>query len=155
MPTSIYSPREEPVKKRPAGPVASAHPAGWTPHPHLSSPPAASWLPVGCGRFDWLRLLQGDSRNYINHNNLGSELRWLGVRRLGLFGSTARNEASQVSDLDFLVKFQQKSFDGYMDLKEFLERVFGRRVDLVISETLKPRLRGLIEKDVRHYATGL
>ncbi len=42
-----------------------------------------------------------------------------------------------------------------MDLKEFLDRVFGRRVDLVISETLKPRLRGLIEKDVRHYATGL
>ena len=83
------------------------------------------------------------------------ELRRLGVRRLGLFGSTARNEASQVSDLDFLVEFQQKSFDGYMDLKEFLERVFGRRVDLVTPETLKPRLRGLIEKDVRHYATGL
>ena len=83
------------------------------------------------------------------------ELRRLGVRRLGLFGSTARNELSQVSDLDFFVEFQQKSFDGSMDLKEFLERVFGHRVDLVISETLKPRLRGLIEKDVRHYATGL
>jgi uncharacterized protein len=83
------------------------------------------------------------------------ELRRLGVRRLGLFGSTARNEAGPGSDLDFLVEFQQKSFDGYMGLKELLERLFGRPVDLVLPETLKPRLRGLIEKDVRLYGTGL
>lgn len=83
------------------------------------------------------------------------ELRGLGVRRLGLFGSAARNEATDASDLDFLVEFQRKSFDTYMDLKDLLERVFDRRVDLVIPESLKPRLRGLIDKDVQNYATGL
>jgi len=83
------------------------------------------------------------------------ELRRLGVRRLALFGSSARNEATQTSDLDFLVEFQEKSFDAYMDLKALLERVFDRRVDLVIPETLKPRLRALIDQDVHEYATGL
>src|SRR5262249_23621093 len=83
------------------------------------------------------------------------ELRRLGVRRLGLFGSAARNEATDASDLDFLVEFQQKSFDAYMDLKALLEVVFERRVDLVLAETLKPRLRARIVKDVLDYATGL
>ena len=83
------------------------------------------------------------------------ELRRLGVRRLGLFGSTVRNEATDVSDLDFLVEFQSKSFDAYMDLKALPERVFDRHVDLVLPENLKPRLRALIDKDVRNYATGL
>jgi predicted nucleotidyltransferase len=83
------------------------------------------------------------------------DLRRLGVRRLGLFGSAARNEATEASDLDFLVEFQQKSFDAYMDLKDLLEDIFGRRVDLVLPETLKPRLRDRITEDVCNYATGL
>jgi predicted nucleotidyltransferase len=83
------------------------------------------------------------------------ELRRLGVRRLGLFGSTVRNEATDASDLDFLVEFQSKSFDAYMDLKALLERVFDRHVDLVLPENLKPGLRALIDQDVRNYATGL
>ncbi len=83
------------------------------------------------------------------------ELRRLGVRRLGLFGSTARNEATETSDLDFLVELQQKSFDAYMDLKSLLEQLFGRHVDLVSPENLKPRLRDRIAKDLRNYATGL
>ena len=83
------------------------------------------------------------------------ELRRLGVRRLGLFGSTARNEATETSDLDFLVELQQKSFDAYMDLKSLLEQLFGRHVHLVSPENLKPRLRDRIAKDLRNYATGL
>jgi predicted nucleotidyltransferase len=83
------------------------------------------------------------------------ELRRLGLRRLGLFGSTARTEATEASDLDFLVEFQQKSFDAYMDLKALLENLFRRCVDLVLPETLKPRLCDRITKDVQDYATGL
>ncbi len=83
------------------------------------------------------------------------ELRRLGVRRLGLFGSAARGEATDSSDLDFLVDFECKSFDAYMDLKALLERVFDRRVDLVIRETVKPRLRDRILGELREYATGL
>ncbi len=74
-------------------------------------------------------------------------LRSLGVRRIGLFGSAARDSSGQRSDLDFLVELEHKSFDTYMDLKEFLEVLFQCPVDLVLPETLKPRLRKSILQD--------
>lgn len=83
-------------------------------------------------------------------------IRAFGARRLGLFGSQARGDASADSDLDFLVEFEPgaKSFDSYMGLKEFLEDLFGRKVDLVVAEGLKPRLRdGILRETV--YAPGL
>lgn len=81
-------------------------------------------------------------------------LRNYGVRRLGLFGSHARGEAGEHSDLDFVVEFEKKSFDAYMDLREFLEKRFDRPIDLVIADTVKPALRGaIVEKTI--YASGL
>lgn len=81
-------------------------------------------------------------------------LKRLGVRRLGLFGSCARGEATASSDLDFVVEFTEKSFDAYMDLKTFLEDLFGCRVDVVLAETIKPRLRPIIQRETV-YASGL
>ncbi len=75
------------------------------------------------------------------------KIRDYGVRRLRLFGSCARDEASEVSDLDFLVDFEKKTFDAYMGLKGFLENLFGCPVDLVLSSAIKPRLRPSILKD--------
>ncbi|HKI05733.1 MAG TPA: nucleotidyltransferase family protein [Thermoanaerobaculia bacterium] len=83
-------------------------------------------------------------------------IRAFGARRLGLFGSQARGEASAESDLDFLVDFEPgtKTFDNYMGLKELLEELFESRVDLVASEVLKPRLReGILRETV--YVPGL
>jgi predicted nucleotidyltransferase len=82
------------------------------------------------------------------------EFRRLGVRRLGLFGSAAREEATEASDLDFLVELDRKTFDAYMEVKELLARLFGRRVDLVIAEAVKPQLRGRILQETV-YAEGL
>ena len=73
-----------------------------------------------------------------------------GVRQLGLFGSAVRGEATQKSDLDFLVEFETKSFDAYMDLKFFLEDLFSCQVDLVITDAIKPRLRESILKEAVH-----
>src|SRR3989338_8102748 len=75
------------------------------------------------------------------------EMRRLGVRRLGLFGSTVRGERSPSSDLDFLVELERNSFDAYMDLKFFLEDLFQCPVDLVLSDTIKPQLRNDILKE--------
>ncbi len=82
------------------------------------------------------------------------KVRGYGVRRLGLFGSCARGEATETSDLDFVVEFERKSFDAYMDLKAFLEELFGCRVDLVVAEAIKPRLREAILTEAVH-APGL
>lgn len=71
----------------------------------------------------------------------------LSVRELALFGSYARNEAREDSDLDFLVEFDVKSFDHYMGLKELLESLFGRPVDLVLKGSIKPRLRERILRE--------
>ena len=69
-----------------------------------------------------------------------------GVERIGVFGSQARGEGRSSSDVDVLVKFKEgeETFDHYMDLKFFLEGLFKRDVDLVILETIKPRLRKAI-----------
>ncbi|MEO6709265.1 MAG: nucleotidyltransferase family protein [Planctomycetota bacterium] len=76
------------------------------------------------------------------------ELSRLGARRLGLFGSFARNEARTDSDVDLLVDLDRHSFDRYMDLKLFLEDLLGRRVDLVLSDHIKPALREHILRGV-------
>ena len=73
-----------------------------------------------------------------------AQLRDLGVRELSLFGSFARNEPGEQSDIDFLVEFDASSFDRYMGVKELLETLFSRRVDLVIKSAIKPRLRDRI-----------
>jgi predicted nucleotidyltransferase len=80
-------------------------------------------------------------------------LKKLGVRRLGLFGSCARGEATAESDLDFVVEFSDKSFDVYMDLKSFLEDLFKSRVDLVTVSSIKPRLLPIIQRETV-YASG-
>jgi len=82
------------------------------------------------------------------------KIRGFGVKRLGLFGSCARGEATQSSDLDFVVELEKKSFDVYMDLKDFLEEMFGCKVDLVMKDALKPRLREPILKETI-YVQGL
>jgi hypothetical protein len=73
-----------------------------------------------------------------------TELAALGARRLGLFGSFARGEAREDSDVDLLVGLDQRTFDRYMDLKFYLEDLLGRRVDLVLSDRIKPALRKAI-----------
>lgn len=71
-------------------------------------------------------------------------IRGFGVKRLGLFGSCARGEATQSSDLDFVVELENETFDAYMDLKEFLEELFHCPVDLVLIDAIKSRLRETI-----------
>ena len=75
-------------------------------------------------------------------------IRSFGVRSLALFGSGARDEFSIDSDLDFIVDFQATTFDNYMDLKIFLEDLFGTSIDLVIKNDIKPQLRDRIIEEM-------
>lgn len=76
-----------------------------------------------------------------------------GVRELAVFGSVARNEATEVSDLDILVDFDgPATFDRFMGLKLFFEDTFGTKVDLVTRPALKPRIRDRILAEARRVA---
>lgn len=69
-------------------------------------------------------------------------LQEMGVRSLALFGSAARGELHEGSDIDLLVDFDRPpGFDGYMRVKFYLEEILGLPVDLVMQSALKPWAR--------------
>ncbi len=72
----------------------------------------------------------------------------LGVSSLSLFGSVARGDATEASDIDLLVRFEGRAtFDRYMDLKLFLEDLLGRRVDLVTEQAPREEVRAQVEQE--------
>ena len=70
------------------------------------------------------------------------------VERIGVFGSFARGEETPESDVDILVELSEPTFDHYMDLKFALEDRFGRSVDLVMPDALKPRMKPSVEREI-------
>jgi predicted nucleotidyltransferase len=77
------------------------------------------------------------------------ELIQFGIVELSLFGSVARGEAELDSDIDILVDFRgAATFDRYVDLQFYLERLLGGNVDLVTRRALRERIRPYVEKDI-------
>ena len=75
----------------------------------------------------------------------------LGVTRLALFGSTARDVAQSNSDIDILVAFDgPATSERYFGVQFYLEDLFGCPVDLVTEKALRPELRPFIEKEAVH-----
>lgn len=71
-----------------------------------------------------------------------------GIKSLRLFGSVARGEDHEGSDVDVLVETETPNPFVLMDAKEFLEQRVGRSVDLIRNhKNLNPRLRRRIERD--------
>ena len=70
------------------------------------------------------------------------------VRTLALFGSYARNQQTERSDVDILVEVDPSIGLGFVSLAEELERRLQERVDLVSSRAVKPNRRRLIEPDL-------
>jgi len=75
------------------------------------------------------------------------------VKALSIFGSAARDETTDKSDVDVLVVFDQKAnFDGFMELKFYLEDLLGTGVDLVTDKALRPQVRQAIEQEMINVA---
>ncbi len=81
-----------------------------------------------------------------------ADIKALGVKRLGLFGSFVRGEQNENSDVDFLVEFyaRRKSFDNFIGLCFLLEAALKRRVELVTTEALSPHLGPHILQEVEY-----
>ena len=84
-----------------------------------------------------------------------------GVKRLDVFGSASRDDSDpEQSDIDFLVEFAEihplGAFDRYFGLKEALEELFQRSVDLIDAKAIRnPYFRQVVENDkVLVYASG-
>lgn len=70
------------------------------------------------------------------------------LKSLGLFGSYARDEASERSDIDIVVEFASPVGFEFIDLAMELEQTLGHSVDLVSKKGLKTNLLSFIEKDI-------
>ena len=68
------------------------------------------------------------------------KLKRFGVIKIGLFGSYLKQTTNKKSDIDFLVLFDVPNFDNYIELKFLLEKLFHKKIDLVIEDSLKPSL---------------
>lgn len=102
---------------------------------------------------DWggrLIILKSDEiLDFLKRNKQDLEVRF-SVKRIGLFGSVLRGSASEKSDVDILVELASPTFDHYMDLKFFMEDSLGRPVDLILADSLKPRLKPIIAREVAY-----
>lgn len=76
----------------------------------------------------------------------------MGVESIAIFGSVARDEAVEDSDLDMLVTFDETSFDKYMHLLVYLEELFGCKIDLATPKMLHPLIKPFIEQDLLYVA---
>lgn len=67
------------------------------------------------------------------------------VGSVELFGSYLKGEQDRESDIDLLVEFYETiDLFEFIDLEDFLSRILGAKVDLVMKDTLKPRIRDII-----------
>ena len=85
-----------------------------------------------------------------------NKIKSFGVKRLGLFGSYARNEHNSQSDIDILVEFVQdlKTFDNFMHLSLLLEDILEHHIELVTTESLSPYIKLHIIKEVEYVIPG-
>ncbi len=93
-----------------------------------------------------------DPENRFGHK-IGERLRTIaaahGVCSLSLFGSAARGDAQPGSDLDFLVELENgRSLVDLVGVKQDLEALFGRSVDVFTRESLKPAVLAAAQHDL-------
>jgi predicted nucleotidyltransferase len=78
------------------------------------------------------------------------EIAGLGVAAIGIIGSVARDEVHDASDLDVIIDLppERQTLREYFAIIDYLEAQFGRQVDVLMLDTLRPRFRRAIERDV-------
>jgi len=72
-----------------------------------------------------------------------------GVQKIGLFGSYARDEQREDSDIDIAIELESSNtFRSFFSLLHFLEDTFHKKIDLGVESNLKPMAKKYIQKDI-------
>jgi predicted nucleotidyltransferase len=89
--------------------------------------------------------------NILKHHSLELKERFQ-VKEIGVFGSYVKGEQKRGSDIDILVEFEEgyKTFDNYMELKFYLEKLLKSKIDLVLKTAIRPELRQNILSEVNY-----
>ena len=95
------------------------------------------------------------SKEYILNTLKSSkpELYKFGIKDIGLFGSYARNDQSEKSDIDILIDFdpEMESYDNYMAVYDIFESIFkNERIEIVTKNGLSPYIGPKILKEVMY-----
>ena len=94
-----------------------------------------------------------DDINRTLHDHLEELRRIYGIAVIGVFGSFVRGEQQENSDVDILVEFSRPvGFVAFMRLEAHLQKLLGRKVDLVSKKALKPYIGRHILEEVRYVA---
>ena len=94
---------------------------------------------MAMGKSDYIDILRACSTELKND---------YGIKSLRIFGSVARGEDHEGSDVDVFVDTETPNPFILMDAKEFMEQRVGRQVDIIRNhKNLNPRLRSRIERD--------
>lgn len=81
-------------------------------------------------------------------NSVSKHAEKYGVQSAYLFGSYAKNTATENSDIDIIIeKGNLRTYDAYSDFKFAIEDELGRKVDLLTTESVRPRFFELIKND--------
>ena len=72
------------------------------------------------------------------------------VDSIGLFGSITRNDFTDKSDIDIIVDFKKPIGIEFVDLAEFLEKKFNRKVDLVSKNGMKQNFYSEIKNEIQY-----
>jgi len=90
-----------------------------------------------------------DIIQYLNENKSNLQ-KHFHCSEIGLFGSFARNEQTNESDIDILVVFEPETLNLYdveLELKQYLEKSFNREVDICSKKWIKPIFKPMVLKE--------
>lgn len=89
-------------------------------------------------------------KKYVASINLNLEelkIRF-GVKKIAIFGSTARGDDTKKSDIDIIVEFNKPiGFFAFIELENYLQKMLGKRVDLTTRNSLKSAIKKSVLKE--------
>ncbi|MBI4645797.1 MAG: nucleotidyltransferase family protein [Bacteroidia bacterium] len=92
---------------------------------------------------------KADILKYLSENKKFLKTKF-GVIKIGIFGSYAREEQTDKSDIDIIVEFEENTenlYDKKFELHKYLTSLFKSKIDLCREGAIKPIFKSLILKD--------